>query len=292
MAWTDQIFVTVLMLVAFLVFWRLLRHRDVDERLTKFWTSLPSVGLRGGGWFSWTWAVLRSITKSAGNAAEGYHRFSKHGLCFVLPSTGTGAIVVLPPSQLHLLNRSENQVAAFQAQLESIQPHYMIGDKNLYENTIEFDIVRKQLTRDVGYFAAMTVEELDAAFKECWGTSKEWTTIGAWDTCAKIIARAANRAFVGLPLCRDETFLEQSRLYAIAVYGGASVIAALPKVVRPVVGPLVALAAKRYLAACKRDLVPYVEERLRQVGKNWEDAPVCTFAYAWFLSYFKSANHI
>ncbi|KAM4056180.1 cytochrome p450 [Hirsutella rhossiliensis] len=247
------------------------------SKQAEFWASFPTAGVSSGVFFPWSLAAFRSITASADMATEGYNKFcKKRDIPFALPSTGVGAIVALPPSQLHVLNKSEKHVIAAEAQSESIQPKYMIGDRELYENSIHFDIVRKHMTKDVGFFAAGTAEELDAAFRDCWGAdSQNWTTVGAWDTLSRAVARAVNRAYVGLPLCRNETLLEQSRLYANAVYMGSALITAMPKCTRPALGPLIALPAKRYLAGCKRVLVPLVEERLRRWdgGKAGEKMP-------------------
>ncbi|KAF2868516.1 cytochrome P450 [Massariosphaeria phaeospora] len=272
MSWLNGLIATFLMsfLSASLYLNRIRRNKSPQ----KFWTTLPSVGVDEGAWFAWSRAVLLSITKSGCNALQGYQDFSHHGIPFVITSTGSGAIVVLPPSQLHILNKSESQVLALQTQMESHQPRYTMGDLPVYEDMIHFDLVRNQLTKNVGFFVSMTQEELNAAFDDYLGTnSREWNTVNLWELCTKAIARAGNRAYVGLPLCRDEMLLEQTRLYATAVYGSATIINALPPFLRPILGPLVALPAKRYLAGCKKILVPFVEERLQNLKHSGEKGP-------------------
>lgn len=277
MVWFTQPLTTsgyayIALLCGFLALLRVLKSKN--EQLDKFWASIPVVGLRGT-WFSWTRAVLRAVLKSSENALEGYKKYSKQGSFFAIPSTGVGAIVVLPPSQLHVWNKPEGEVTALQSQNESIQPEYTMGDKDLFDNPIHFDIVRLYLTKDMDYFANVMAEELDAALRDYWGVSKEWRTVGAWDTCAKVISRAANRVFVEHPLCRDETLLEQTKLYATAVYACATIITAFPKWIRPFVGPLVALPAQKYLSRCKKILIPFVENALKNIDEKNEDGPVC-----------------
>lgn len=131
-------------------------------------------------------------------------KFSKHGHLFVLPSLGSGSIVILPLSQLHILSKPENQVAAFEIQLETWQPRYTIGEKKFYESTINsaFNVVRKELTRDVGRFAETMAQELAAGIDKSWGSSEEWVTVNVYDTCSQIIARTMSRLYFGMPLCR------------------------------------------------------------------------------------------
>ncbi|RYO75688.1 hypothetical protein DL766_007064 [Monosporascus sp. MC13-8B] len=138
-------------------------------------------------------------------------------------------------------------------------------DYGLFKNAIQFDVVRKHMQKDYGFFAASTAEELDDVFRHLLGVdSVLWKPVNVWDTCLKAISRTANRALIGLPLCRNETLLEQSSLYAKMVFQGATLIGALPSFLRPLLGPIVGLTSKRYGASCREILVPYVEEILNE----------------------------
>jgi hypothetical protein len=274
MMWSLQfLFIPLLSGISILAaYWQRKKRRNPE--VEKLWTTLPTVGLRKDswlGWFGWFHAILRSITSSSKNALEGYREFSRHGKLFVMPSTGCGAIVMLAPSQLNILDKSEHEVQAFHAQMESHQPRYTMDDQSVYENILHFDIVRNQLTKNVAHFALMTEEELKVAFSEsCHDTN--WTTVNAWDLCAKVIAQVGNRAYVGFPLCRDEALLDCSRRYATAVYTSAAVITTLPSFMRPVIGHIVAIPAQRYLRKCKQILVPYIQGRLDHLHNG--DVPV------------------
>ena len=110
--------------------------------------------------------------------------------------------VIIPPLQLHtILNKPENEIEAMDSQNETLQASYTIQDKEIYVNSIHFNVVNKQLTRDIPSFIESIAEELALGFQRYWGTSTEWKTVGAWDTCQKIVARTANRVFLGTTLC-------------------------------------------------------------------------------------------
>lgn len=135
-------------------------------------------------------------------------KFSKFNLPFVLPSMASGPIVVIPPSQLKsILSRPESELEAWRSQNETIQASYTIRDEDIYVNNFHVNVIRKQLTRNLESLTQDIVEELALGFQHYWGTSTEWTTVKAWESCLKIVARAANRVFVGIPLC---TFLSDT----------------------------------------------------------------------------------
>ncbi|RYP81521.1 hypothetical protein DL769_001929 [Monosporascus sp. CRB-8-3] len=267
MAGLDQVLVVVTLTAGVLILYQTVKFY-VGKSDDSFWASFPTVGFHTDGFFPWTRACLRSVTGTALNVAEGYQKFCvTHNLPFAVPSLGVGAIVVLPPSQFEVLNKPESQLMAFPAQMETMQPTYMMGDPDygLFKNAIQFDVVRKHMQKDYGFFATSTAEELDDVFRHLLGVdSVLWKTVNVWDTCLKAISRTANRALIGLPLCRNEALLEQSSLYAKMVFQGATLIGALPAFLRPLLGPIVGLTSKRYAANCREILIPYIEERLNE----------------------------
>ena len=112
--------------------------------------------------------------------------------------------VVVPPPQLHkILNMHEDEIEAMDSQNETLQAPYTVQDKEVYVNSIHFNVVNKQLTRDIPVFIESIAQELALGFERDWGISTEWTSVGAWDTCQKIVARTANRVFLGTDICMD-----------------------------------------------------------------------------------------
>jgi hypothetical protein len=237
------------------------------------------VGIKpGGGILSWPLAIANSVTSMQTTMLEGYKNFSKFNKPFALPTMWMGgAVVVLPPSMLHLLNKPRDELSSFNALLDNAQFQYLMTDKDVWANTIHFEIVRKNLARrEMGPLVELMANEWDAAFRKCWGDSEGGQIVNAWDSMVRIIARVALRIMVGLPGCRDESYLELSRLYANAVLVDACFINSLPPAVRPVAGPLIALRARYYQRKLMKVLVPIVQERINmyddKVDRN--DAPV------------------
>lgn len=257
---------------------------------SELWRSLDAAGVRGRGVVPWTRAILGSVANTAQNARDGYQRSCKaENKPFALPTVWTGrAVVVLPPSLLPVLNQPDGELAAHRAQHETIQLPYMMADREVYDNPIHFDVVRRRLSpRHVGDLAAATAEELDGAFRAHWrgpggetGGGDGWVTLNNWAACGRVISRAAMRLLVGEPLCRDERLLALSTRYADAVIRGTAIINCLPPFLRTWIGPLLGLPAKYYLSRCLRILKPLVQERTRvweesKSGAATKETPVC-----------------
>ncbi|KAM7191678.1 Cytochrome P450 [Rhypophila sp. PSN 637] len=244
---------------------------EKDSKQAKLWKKLDLVGVPSSGVFPWGRGLVGSLTSMVQNVHEGYDKICKtKNLPFAVPTMWTGnAIVVLPPSLLHLVNAPENELTGFWALIENIQLPYFIPYRDVIENVIHFEVSRKDLTkRNVERQAAPTADEVDVCFRELWGTdTKQWKTINGWEMCGSVIARVALRTLVGHPMCRNQTLLDQTRKFADALFGAAAVINCTPPFIRPVLAPLLALPAKMYGARCRKILEPLVRERIQL----WEE---------------------
>lgn len=243
------------------------------------------VGFPSGGAFRWTRALLHSLTSTRQNVLAGYERFSKgRRTPFAIPSIWTGdAMIVLPAEMLAVLRKPDNEVRSFKALTETLGLPYVISDSRVYTNTIHFDVVRKYMgeSKDLDALAAVTADEIDAAFRDCWGVSEEWKSLNAWEDCGRIITRAATRILVGLPMCRNKKFEKQSRQFSEAVLAGSAIINCFPPCMRGLVGPLIGFRAKFYQSRCLKTLVPLVEERIRlwESSQKGDDIPVRQSAF-------------
>jgi hypothetical protein len=250
--------------------WVNLGSQESRDR-AQFWASLENVGVSSNDILAHIFALLSSLISVKGWVHDGYSRVSKaRELPFAMPTIWTWSnVVVLPPSALRVHSKPDSELRAFGAQLDTIQLPYMISDSDIYMNPIHFDVVRKRLVnqKDLASLTAATAEEVDAALRDVWGTSTEWKTTNAWDACGRIIMNAAVRILIGLPVCRDEDYCEQSRLFTDALIIGTALINTLPPMLRPVFGPFYALKAKYHQRRCLKILVPFVEDRIR----IWKD---------------------
>lgn len=282
MSWVATSSANLAFAAAGLILLRLLVSFIQPESQEEIWSNIDTVGVSPrGGLVSWTLAICKSVKSMPETMLEGYNKYSKSNKPFALPTMWMGgALIVLPPSMLNLLNRPRDELSGFNALLENAQFQYLMTDKDVWANTIHFEIVRKNLAqKNMGPLVAIMAKEWDAAFRKCWGDSKDGETVNAWDSMVRVIAPVALRIMVGDPGCRDENYLELSRKYANAVLVDACFINSFPPAVRPVLGPVMALRAKYYQKKLMNVLVPMVQEKMDNYKEKEgeDDDPVSAF---------------
>lgn len=272
MADTTRMMYAVLAIAGIFVVQRLLSSLLGRDQQAEFWEKLDKSTLPSG-LFPWTRALVGSWTSTLTNIHKGYDKFTKgRDLPFALPTIWTGkAVVVMPPSQLQIVNKPENQVIGYWALVDNLQLAYFISDKQAINNVIHFEVSRKDLTqRHVQRQAEPTAQELDFVYRDIWGTDAGWKTFKVWDVCGDVIARTALRTLVGYPMCRNETLRNETRLFANALFGAGTMINCMPPSLRPILGPVLALKAKYHRNKCINLMVPFVEERIRLWRKSQE----------------------
>lgn len=102
-------------------------------------------------------------------------------------------------------------------------------------------VIQVNLTQRLSSILPEIVDEVTLAWKENTNIGDEWTEINVWDVMLKVISRAVNRMFVGLPLCRNDEFLENLIEYATAVIKSGMVLDNTPRAFRWSVAPLISL---------------------------------------------------
>ncbi|GAW25927.1 putative cytochrome P450 [Rosellinia necatrix] len=218
------------------------------------------------GILRWPVAVAKSVTAMQNTMSEGYEKFSKNDKPFALPTMAAGgAVLVLPPSMLHLLKKPRSEISGFNALIDGAQFRYLMTEKDVWNNPIHFDCVRRGLPeKKMGPIAIAMDEEWDRAFRSCWGDARDGLHVNAWDSTVRIVAHAALRTLVGHPGCMNEQYLDQSIKYANAVLADGCIINCLPPCVRPILGRIIAIRARYHERKILKILVPMVEERMLQ----------------------------
>ena len=70
-------------------------------------------------------------------------------------------------------------------------------------DTVHAEVIRRELTKQLGDFIGDVVEEVDLAFKHNWGVdSIQWKEVPVYATISDIISKLSNRVLVGVPLCK------------------------------------------------------------------------------------------
>ena len=102
----------------------------------------------------------------------------------------------------------------------------------------EFDsTMRHVLTRNTPAVLASFTAEVEYAMKNNIGECKDWTPITARRAMSRVASIMSGRAFVGLPLSRDEAWIEATVNYTGDVSRAWLVLRMLPWFIRPFVAP-------------------------------------------------------
>lgn len=86
--------------------------------------------------------------------------------------------------------------------MDQLQSRYTLPP-GILENDFHFELVRRQMTRKIPLVTAELADEIRASFEDYWPQSTEWETVKIHELSTKIVARSANRIFVGLELCES-----------------------------------------------------------------------------------------
>jgi cytochrome P450 len=112
------------------------------------------------------------------------------------------------------------------------------------------------------------VDEIISSVDDLWGTDTEnWRQVPV-STMNLALCRITNRVFVGPQLSRNETYIRYQNLFVQNISMSAAVINNLiPNLLRPLIGPIVALPCRYYDWRCSRYIVPIVEQNLRSCAE-------------------------
>ncbi|KZT50820.1 cytochrome P450 [Calocera cornea HHB12733] len=182
-------------------------------------------------------------------------------------------VVYVGRSLFEDLRKSRDDTLSFQAEInDSMSIEYTMG-KSLATNLWHNAIVRKQMTQQLGTAFPFVYDEVCLAFDEEMKVSGDgWKDIHARDVVLQIVCRAANRLFVGAPLCRDPEYTRISRAFTGTVAKAGFFIAIFPKFLKPFVAKYCS-GAPAALAGFEPFIFPMIDERRRlqaELGDEWQ----------------------
>jgi len=128
----------------------------------------------------------------------------------------------------------------------------------------EFDsTMRNVLTRNTPAVLASFTAEVEYAVNKMIGPCKEWTAIKPRHAMSRIASIMSGRAFVGLPLSRQEEWVEATVDYTAGVSRAWLVLRLIPWPVRYFVAPFLpqVKALKRQRAINEQKLAPVIAEK-------------------------------
>ncbi|RWA14418.1 hypothetical protein EKO27_g685 [Xylaria grammica] len=201
---------------------------------------------------------------------EVYENYSKKGKTVLAPGLGFHDDIILPPSALRWLQRQpERLVSAAAQQTETIQPFYGLGHDKFAEDPWGGLLVKTDLNAVLENVCAAMNDELGIAIDSHFGTDTEaWKDIDLMPTIRMIVAQAATRFTIGASptgrkLCQDKEYLQACLDISDALVLSAGLGGASPKLLRPVLGRLGGISAKRQIKNLEKYFEPVYRERMQ-----------------------------
>ncbi|EMD40104.1 hypothetical protein CERSUDRAFT_45258, partial [Gelatoporia subvermispora B] len=169
----------------------------------------------------------------------------------------------------------DDQVSFQRGAQELLQSKWTLG-RETTEDPYHIEVIKEKLTRNLATVLPQVMDEIQHAFDDQIPTKgDEWTEIHALPVMTKIVARVVNRAFVGVPFCRDPTYLRLASGMIGDVYKGRTLLNLVPFFLRPIVAHFW-LPTNLTNQMMSDIMMPVIEERqrkLRELGDDWTDKP-------------------
>ncbi|KAL2354368.1 cytochrome P450 [Cryomyces antarcticus] len=235
--------------------------------------SLPWTGTRNER-FPKLRANLREWKDARQHLADGYARYNKQLKAFVTPNSTFRPEVIIPREHIHwLIEQPDSILDTKIVHTDMLALKYMSPTNGVFENFFHEDIVRRDLTRQLGALTADIGDELLTALSDQWGTDTEnWKDVCVYETVQEIVTRTSNRLIVGLPLCRNAAYLRAIKAFAQSFAIHSSVIRVLiPDLLKPLLAPLVAIPTQLNSRKCNKFVIPLVQERLAAMKRKQAD---------------------
>ncbi|KAI0756436.1 cytochrome P450, partial [Daedaleopsis nitida] len=149
-------------------------------------------------------------------------------------ATLDGWVVILSGTPLveELRRRPEDEFSFKDGVMSSFHLDHTLNK----ENDLHVEAIRDRLTRILPMLCSALVEEIEIGFKSnLTDGDEEWIAVPALEFSRKLVCQVNNRAFVGVPTCRDNSFLELAGSFRNGVAVSGAILTLVPGALRPLV---------------------------------------------------------
>ncbi|KAJ8074970.1 hypothetical protein PM082_019297 [Marasmius tenuissimus] len=190
------------------------------------------------------------------------HRYGNQ--LFTFPQLGLWVVLAHAKSHVRDICNAPEDVLSMQAAAEELLQLSKIVGPQFCNETYHIHAIRTSLNLNLARLLPMLLDEIARAFEDSINThlvDDGWTSLKASDLFSRMICRASNRAFVGLPLCRNTEYIDLASQFASHVFSAGTVIKMLiPSSLRGFTGGLFR-SVHRHHCRMLRLVEPLVEKR-------------------------------
>ncbi|RDL32692.1 Cytochrome P450 [Venustampulla echinocandica] len=218
---------------------------------------------------------LRYYYDAAALYTEAYQKYAKQGKAILVPGYGSRADLVLPESSVEwAITQPDATLSLSQAFLQANHSTYSLGHSRYWGDGWQFSLVKTQLNDILSTLIPAVQDELHHAMPKYFGTeTQSWKEIDVGTSVQMLVGQTSSRFNVGLPLCRNEEYLDRTQKIIKGVMITAIAGNVFPGFLLPIVGRLTSLHTWYNISRVKKHLKPQYTERLAALGKEKEDQP-------------------
>ncbi|KAF2183915.1 cytochrome P450 [Zopfia rhizophila CBS 207.26] len=210
----------------------------------------------------------RFFNDAASFLNAGYAKFSDRAWKFARADTD---MLVLPPKYVNELRSLSTQIAS-----PTVAHAFNLSGNHtnmniILKNNLHFRTLQEKLTPNLAKLAQPMQDELDFAInKELPRCDGEWVAIKPYHTILRLVARISARVFLGVPMCRNEEWLEISTEFTENTFVTLVVLRLFPRFMHRIVAFLVPSAwrSRNYIRRAKKLLVPEIRRRKAAMEKD------------------------
>ncbi|KDQ24036.1 hypothetical protein PLEOSDRAFT_161982 [Pleurotus ostreatus PC15] len=235
---------------------------------------IPAAG--HGGIFSSYITSLRFTINAESVLYDGYKKYK--GRIFKVAQMDRWIAFASGDALLENLRTAPEHVLSMEAAMvDLLQSDYTLGEE-IRRDAYHVGVIRHILSKNLAVILPEILDEMVSATDDLIRTnlSKDiWVPIRATETFSKIVCRATNRAFIGLPLCRDEEYCSVNLQFTNHVVFGTVFTGMFLSFLKPVAGQIwskVYGLQERLL----RTIRPIISERrhhIQEYGPSYPDKP-------------------
>ncbi|TFK88883.1 cytochrome P450 [Polyporus arcularius HHB13444] len=234
---------------------------------------IPTIGGPSAPILSY-WSTVNFFRKPKALLREGYQRF--HGSVFKVALIGQWMVVVSGPKMVdELRKRPDEEMSFIEGVEETLHTRFTLGREPL-DDPFHVDIIKDKLMKSLTAVLPDVIDELRVAVPDYIHTKEdEWTTVNTMQTTLKIVSRASNRVFVGLPVCRNQEYLDLAIRFTIDVLKDTALISIIPESMKTSLGQYLS-AVKKTVRQTVPHLKPLLDERrakLEEYGDDYSGKP-------------------
>lgn len=246
--------------------------------------NVPTVGVPPGILGPWR-APYRWMKESQHLIDEGMAKYGVHGKPFKIRMPTRWIVFMTNPTVLNEMKVLPANIMSFRkAADEAIRTEYTFHD-GLMNDAWHLELIRKNLTEKLAKLLPEIVSEVTAAWGQNTSIGDEWVEINPWVLMLKVVSRTTNRALVGVPLCRNDEFLDSIIDFATHVVSTANKLDLVPSLVQPFAAKyLLSHWKDKTLEVVLRHIGPILEERrLQMKDQKWTTGNGPDDIFQWIL---------